>query len=350
MSLNVRPLTYYFGIALLVMLLIGCQVTLPPGFNHHSQINRQPATQTVSASHCRKVKHALGTVRLCGQPQRVAVLNSGVLSLMLSLGHQPQGYADGRYVSSSIRYEHPQQQIPYLGQFITTQPMNLGSDVAPSLERLLLLKPDLILAGTSQENSVFSTIAPTVYVNLEQDWRANLSLIATAVDAPQKAKAVIREQAEQFEQVRIQLTSLTQTHPKVLVIGTDQLMSSIYVEKVEVSYLLEKIGFQSVFPTDVGWLTGKDTRLIDPETLVQLDADTIFCLEFGQDVDYQHSLQVLRQAWQRNPLLQHSRAWKTKRVYFLDYNLWGSRTGPPLSTHLILEQLPRLLVAPESRL
>lgn len=58
--------------------------------------------------------------------------------MMLALDVQPSAYADA-YLLKSLQFDNPSQQIPYLGNLVTSQPINLGDRNNPSLETLTLL-------------------------------------------------------------------------------------------------------------------------------------------------------------------------------------------------------------------
>ncbi|BDA71331.1 hypothetical protein RIVM261_002240 [Rivularia sp. IAM M-261] len=77
--------------------------------------------------------------------------------LELALDVQPSAYADA-YLFRLRQFNNHSQQIPYLGSFVTSQPINLGKRNNPSLETLTLLKPDLILGLNFQENQLLSKI------------------------------------------------------------------------------------------------------------------------------------------------------------------------------------------------
>ena len=108
------------------------------------------ATSTNSES-CRLVEHDAGKTKICGQPKTVVALSPRALDVMLALDIQPAAYAEAAYTDRKIldldRFDNPNQQIPHLGDRITTQPINLGHRNTPSLEALVALKPDLICGG-----------------------------------------------------------------------------------------------------------------------------------------------------------------------------------------------------------
>lgn len=330
----------YIGWVLLITILItACHGGSPQ--NPRLESRRSPSAD------CQVVEHAAGKTEICGKPQKVAVLEPKILSMMLALSEQPAAYADA-YSVRSRQFDNPSQQIPYLGNFVTSQPINLGDRNHPSLETLTLLKPDLILGLNSQEHQLFSVIAPTVLIDIEQNWQENLKIIAKALDSQKNIPSIINSQQQQLAKVRTQLAPLVNTHPRVLYIACSQSMD--YIEVIyngDTIELLKKIGFQPVLLPDVKRTLGL-RPLINLETLAQIDADMIIVStwldHWNGESAYNVPFKELQQKWAKNPLLQYSRAWKEGRVYFVDYTLWGGVIGPPIANSLILEQLPSLLL------
>ncbi|MBU7586547.1 MAG: iron-siderophore ABC transporter substrate-binding protein [Nostoc sp. TH1S01] len=298
---------------------------------------------------CRVVEHAAGKTQICGKPQKIAVLEPKMLSLVLALDVQPAAYADA-YLVRSPQFDNPRQQIPYLGNFVTSQPINLGDRSSPSLERLTLLKPDVILGLNYQDNQLFSAIAPTVLIDSEQNWQDNIKIVANALDTQKNIASIITSQQQKIAQVRTQLAQLASTHPRVLNLACS--LSMDYIEVIsqgKTNELLKKIGFQPVFLPDLVRKLGLRPQ-INLETLGQIDADIIIINTWidnwnGQST-YTVPFQKLKQKWAESPILHNSRAWKEGRVYFVDYTLWSDVIGAPIASSLILEQLPSLLLSP----
>lgn len=311
--------------------------------------NPNVESQRSRSADCRMVEHAAGTTQVCGQPQKIAVLEPKMLSLILALGVQPAAYADA-YAVRSRQFDNPSQQIPYLGNFVTSQPMNLGDRGSPSLELLTLLKPDLILGLKVQEHPVFSSLAPTILLDHDKNWQDNLKTVAQALNRQEDISSIMTSQQQQLNQVRAQLAPLVKTHPRVLNIAC-----SLAMDYIEVMYagetieLLETLGFQPVLLADVERKLGVRPQ-INLETLAHLDADIIVVHTWLNTWDgrstYQAPLEELKKKWARIPLLRNSQAWKEGRVYFVDYTLWGGVIGEPISNALILEKLPQLLLSP----
>jgi iron complex transport system substrate-binding protein len=301
---------------------------------------------------CRVVEHAVGKSKICGKPQKIAVLEPKLLSIVLALDVQPAAYADA-YPVRLRQFNHPSQQIPYLGNFVTSQPINLGDRNNISLENLILLKPDLILGLSSQENKLLSSIAPAVLIDIdtkERNWQDNIQIVAKALNQENNVPQVIASYEQQLAEARTRLAPIVNTYPRVLNIICSQAMDYIEVQySGDAVQLLEKIGFQPVLLEDVERKLGA-RPVVNLETLSQLDADIVIVHTWLDQWDgnstYDVPLESLKQKWVENPLLHYSRAWKEGRVYFVDYQLWGSVIGGPISDFLILERLPKLLLSP----
>ena len=62
------------------------------------------------------------------------------------LQYGPEEYLDEtRLPTLGIPASGDAQQLPYLGERLTSQPCNVGTAHAPALEAIAQLKPDLIL-------------------------------------------------------------------------------------------------------------------------------------------------------------------------------------------------------------
>lgn len=299
---------------------------------------------------CRVVNHADGETTICGEPDKVAALEPKVLSLMVSLGVQPSAYADS-YLVRSPQFDNPDQQIPYLGQFVTSTPINLGDRSQPSLEKLAQLKPDLILGINAQKNTQLSVISPTILLDTETlDWQENIQIVAKALKLEDNVQPVIDSHQQQLAEVRSQLAPLVNTYPRVLNLVSSQIMDYIEIpypkHSGDLGWLLEEVGFQLVLPEGMEQTPGL-RKQISREILAQLDADIIFVQTWLDDWDgtsaYNILFESLRQKWTNDPLLHNSRAWQEGKVYFVDYTLWGGVISGPIADTLMMKKLPDIL-------
>ncbi len=91
--------------------------------NNLADKNNMPLGQSSAPSaDCRTVSHNMGEIKICGQPQTLAVLGANLLEMLLALDVQPAGFA-GYFELSQANYDNPGQQIPYLGDRISPNPL-----------------------------------------------------------------------------------------------------------------------------------------------------------------------------------------------------------------------------------
>ena len=318
--------------------------------------NRSPNSSTgdlatsVSSESCRLVSHEMGETEVCGQPQKVAALTPHILDSMLALGVQPAAYAET--VDRRIQtYDNPTKQIPYIGKWVTTKPIGLGSRESPSLERLALLQPDLILGekwSMEDKYPLLTQIAPTLLfsdkhqANEPQSWKQDIKGIAKALGREDRVEELFAAHDEQIAQARSALQPVLQTYPRVFLINSD--LSTYVRSKAEstAGRLLKEIGFEIVQPKGIQ----SDTE-ISFEIVPKVKTDLIIVLSSDRKLNLFNSPDALQDTfqkrWSNNPLLNSMPVFQQGRVYFVGYQLWGGRIRGPLADRLILEALPDLL-------
>jgi iron complex transport system substrate-binding protein len=307
-----------------------------------------PATSDL-VEDCRTVEHELEATKICGKPERIAVLSPHILDIVLALGAQPAAYAETVALGVE-KFDNPAEQIPYLGDRITTQPVNLGDRKTPSLEKLTLLKPDLIVSEdwlVRDKYSLLAKIAPTMLFTDEkeghQHWRNDIDGIAKALGREEAAEQVNAEYLQQLETARKSLAPVVVTLPKILILSVNSAMTNVAIAADStVGYLLEEIGFQLVFPQpvaagEVRWLQ------TSPEILPTLDSDIAIVIGWDNSELYKPEA-TLKEKWNQTPVFREIPAAKANRIFFVDYQLWGSITRGPITDELILQKLPEMLL------
>ena len=353
LSRILKLLTLGLGVAFLV---VACSPS-------DSQVSDR-ATANLNGTNCRMVQHDVGETQVCGQPKQIVALGPHILDLLLSLDMQPAGYAEVFPFHGDDSFNNPSEQIPYLGNRVTTQPVNLGDRSNPSLESLTRLRPDLILGeagGLRQNYDLFSKIAPTLLWEqrtAKGKWQENLRQLAQALGHEERAEAVIAEYNQQIAAARDELAPVVAKYPQVLLLGANQLVDIMVVN--DSSYLgevLEGVGFELVSPPAQN--KSELTTSISLETLPQLDdADLIFILGYDTSVrDQQQKATnavlnrvldqqtgMIQQEWQNNAIAQSLKASQEDRVFFVTYYLWNGLNGP-IGAQLILDELRQLLLS-----
>jgi iron complex transport system substrate-binding protein len=327
-------------------LVTACQSSGP----RNLAVNRDQANQSIeSPASCRMVSHEVGETEICGQPQRVAALSPHILDSILALGVQPVAYAEVTALNLK-KFDNPSQQIPYLGDRVTTQPVNLGDRKSPSLEKLALIKPDLILGenwSIESQYKLLNQIAPTLLFTDMKDnkqvWFHDIQPIAKALDREQEAEQLLAAHAEQLETVRSQLKPAVNAYPNVLILAVNTLLNDVAIAADSTAgRLLEEVGFHLVFPKAV---PAGETRWMQTsvELLPTLNADIVLVIAWDFSDPY-NPKDPLRTKWDQNPILKKIPASQFGRVFFVNYQLWGSVTRGPITDELILKQLPEMFL------
>ena len=341
-------------------LIIGCGLAIS---NNSEESPAVDASSQSLTSDCRVIEHDLGETKVCGQPQKVVTLSLHALDLLLSLDMQPAGCTLTLNVYRGEVFDNPTRQIPYLGDRLTTQPINLGDDHNPSLEKLVALKPDLIVGEASRnadEYDLLSQIAPTILWRnrtAKGQWRESLRDIAAALGQDQKAEVAIQQYEARIADVRTDLADEVAAYPKLLLLGANRLDEGVLAISPD-SYLgelLGGVGFQLIPQPSPNIKPGFPISI---EALPELDdADIIIILGWDFDVSdgtlenpapssdesmsnriEMHQMKTIKQDWEANAIAQSLTASQENRVYFATFYKWNGLNGP-IGAELILEQL-----------
>ncbi|MEN9568591.1 MAG: hypothetical protein RLZZ69_3787 [Cyanobacteriota bacterium] len=318
--------------------------------------NYKNTTSKSKMENCRTIEHQMGKTEVCGQPQRIVVFSPWLLESLLALDVQPVGYAAHTEFFQED-YTNPAKQIPYLGDRITQPIANVGSAFSPSIEAILKVKPDLIIA-TEYNDDVYDTlaqIAPTLIVKNSLDApEQSLRTVAQAVDRGEQVEQLLTQTQQQITAARSAFAPLVATHPRVALLSASGLQE-IQVENPSepCSSLVKELGFQLVLPPE---MNNDDADLSVPisiETLPQLnDTDSILLLGYNlnnsEELDSMdgfkgYQLANIKQEWSENAIAQSLDASKAERVYSAQGYLCMSLPGP-IGTKLYLEELKQQLL------
>lgn len=312
-------------------------------------------SSSVSAQNCRTLRHEMGETQICGRPQKIIVLGPYLLELLLALDIQPAGFADHISLHQG-KYNYPSQQIPFLGNRVTSQPENIGLASEPSIEAILKLKPDLIVGSDwlAQQYQTLSKIAPTLLLKLF-DAETNLRVIAQAVGRPEKAEQLIAERQQLIAQARKDFAPVVKDYPNLLMLAASNIHDFILLTKSNSACgsLVDNLGFKLVYPP------GMSEKIFRPqvslEILPSLDkADSILLLESNlnqlkaiNEVG-QSQKTPLAQAWEKNAIAQYLKASKAKRVYSVPAYLCIALPGA-IGTELSLKELRKQMLGEEGK-
>jgi iron complex transport system substrate-binding protein len=283
-----------------------------------------PAAQT--PTDCRRIQHALGETCVPLQPQRVIVLSVPTLGDALALGVTP--------IASIVYFDEPP---PYLtGPLASIE--SLGKEEQPSIEKILALKPDLIIGIKYSTEAIYpqlSQIAPTVVDDWDgyPSWRSHFNFVADVLGKPEDAKRVWAKYDQRINDLRAALGTQIQ----------DLEISFVHICCGTIDIDL-KNSFNGSILADVGLrrppsqavpIAGGST-ILSEERLMDIDGDVLFVATDGPE-----STQKL-DALKQNPLWKNLRAVQQNRIYAVNYPTW--RGGNPLAANAVIDDLFKYLV------
>ncbi|TAF06168.1 MAG: iron-siderophore ABC transporter substrate-binding protein [Nostocales cyanobacterium] len=277
------------------LIVIGCGVNTPKNVIFNS-VNVTPEM--------RVFKHAMGETKIPLHPQRVVVL--GGLDNVLALGVKP--------IAATTLGDYKFQA--YL-QDLTSDIEKIGTNGQPNLEKILYLKPDLIL-GFSWDAELYeqlSKIAPTVLVDKDIDWKDWLKQYAEALGKTAKAEKLLQEYDQKIAILRQKMgTNLSET--KVSLVNFWANYTRLYMSRSFGGSIIKEIGL----PRSQYENKDKNHENISLELVPQIGGDVIFLILGG------HNESRLKQ-FINHPLWSQLQAVQQNRVYPVTGDVWIAAWG-----------------------
>jgi len=224
----------------------------------------------------RVVKTANGDVEVPDNPKRVVVLDTAELDSAITLGVKPVGSTRSDVSSGFLKYL-PKEKVQGIE--------NVGNIMAPSLEKIAALKPDLILGSNVRDKDRYdelSKIAPTVFTETTgHTWKENFLVHADALGKKNEAQKIIDRYEEHVGEVTRALGGPEEAKKlSVSVIrfveGAD---TRIYGEKNYIGTILADIGVGR--PAVAKKAPDGFSLDVSPEKVDQGDADVVFYTSYG---------------------------------------------------------------------
>ncbi|MCU0532548.1 MAG: iron-siderophore ABC transporter substrate-binding protein [Hydrococcus sp. Prado102] len=287
------------------------------------------------SSECQLVRHPLGKTCVPVEPKRIVALDPiYILDPLLALGIKPVGAT-----ADDLRGKR------YWGGLSPEEVKGIeviGQPYQPSLEKLLMVKPDLILGSTDvkQYYPQLSAIAPTVLLDYYEDikfsFKKHLRAIARIVGREVKAEEVIEQYQKRIEALKAQINGRLE--------GKE--ISVIYYSEGTFSAPDRYAAFFQVL-NDLGVrlkpIFLEDRLNIIPtfsvEVINEYDADILFiCDDEPQSVSF----------FLKNPLLSSLKAAQNKRLYVVNGYIWRAY-GPSVIDKIVDDLSKYLLKAIENR-
>ncbi|MFI9764947.1 ABC transporter substrate-binding protein [Streptomyces sp. NPDC051963] len=214
----------------------------------------------------RTVKHFQGSTTIKSEPEKIAVLSTGQLDDLLSLGVVPTAATRGD--NAGLVPDYLADAFPSYKKKLAAM-TDAGTRQAPNLETLAAAKPDLILVNDSLGDLYpkLSKIAPTVVTAGNGiNWKRDLLLVGDAVGKGQQAQELVRDITAQAGEKGADLGDPTVsmvrfTPDRTRMFGISSFTGSIAVDmglsrpkSQQFNGISEDIGPESVDVADGDWI------------------------------------------------------------------------------------------------
>lgn len=266
----------------------------------------------VMAADCRVIEHAMGRSCVPLQPERIVVLGTGELDAALALGLTPVGAVTPYELGRFPEYLRDQTQSI----------MRVGTWSQPDLERIVALKPDLILSSQTRHAGIYdqlSAIAPTVFsADIGASWKDNLRLFARALGRTERGASILQRYRARLAQVREALAVRVPLPTVSLVRGMPDHVR-IYLQDSFSGSILSDAGLPRP-PGQKG--KGFVITLRSPDTIGRLNADVVLVSFYGPKES------TLLYDWMHGPFWSLLAATKSGAVQPVDDSYWMLGLGP----------------------
>jgi len=278
------------------------------------------------------LQHPLGEIVIPEKPQRIISLEAAqITDSLIALGHPPiasatyglAGAAEPEAWPPAIREKALELQIP-----------SIGTSHDLSLETIVVLKPDLIIAFPGQVEVLYlrlSLMAPVLVIEPGRDFRPGLRKIAEALEVEQKAEVLIDELEAQQEKIRHDYEGT-----EVGIIRPRQFFTQLYGPGSNAGRLLTEAGLTVVQPFEGVSITPDSPGAINDvslERIPEIEADFLFFILYNLDRPLADYL--------RHPIWQRNKSVVVGDTAGVQGNAWTNHG--PLGALQMLNQVQRVL-------
>ncbi|MEU9956049.1 iron-siderophore ABC transporter substrate-binding protein [Streptomyces sp. NPDC050982] len=225
-------------------------------------------TEAADGEFPRTVSHFKGRTEIAAAPKRIAVLSTGQLDDLLTLGVVPA--ATTRADNAGLVPGYLADAFPQYKKQLAKM-TDAGTRAAPNLETLATAKPDLILANDSLGDLYpkLSKIAPTVITAGNGiNWKRDLLLVGDAVGKGEQAQKLLDEHADEAAAAGTKadgkntaVSMLRFTPDRTRMFGVSSFTGSIAVDmglgrpkSQQFNAISEDIGAESIDTADGDWI------------------------------------------------------------------------------------------------
>lgn len=275
------------------------------------------------------VKHKLGTTTLQQRPQRVAALEMNEADFLDQLGVPIAGMVKD-YVPHFLAKYKDDQRV-----------QDLGAIVQPNLERVHALHPDLVLITPLQANHYqeLSGIAPTLHFDVDfgnsqsghfdvvKDHLLTLGRIFGKEELARNKAAELDAKVQEARKVT------AGRQEKALVVLHNNGAFSSFGVRSRYGFVFNALDVQ---PASTAVETSLHGQPISSEFIQQADPDILYIVDRTAVMDRRP---VIDAAQVSNPLLRQTKAWKNRRVVFVDADAWYTTGACPSALKIVVDDV-----------
>jgi len=276
-----------------------------------------------------RVRHALGETVITRRPQRVAVLDMNELDFLDQLGIPVAG--------------SPKDFVPHFLAKYKNDPsiVDLGAIVAPNLEKVYALKPDLILSIPlhAPHYQELSRIAPTLHLDIgyENNHGHDIEVIEnhlrTLGQIFGKEDVAAAKIAALDAKVQAAQEKIRSRPEKALIVLHNNGAYSVMGVHSRYGFVFNELG---VKPASTAVEVGLHGQPVSSEFIQQNNPDILYVVDRTAVMEGRPLLDRKRM---ENPLLRETRAFQNNRVVFVDADAWYITAASPTSLGIIIDDV-----------
>ena len=288
---------------LIVIMTITGLIAVILGNNYLGQNNLK---LVLSPTEYRIVKDAIAKVKVPINPQRLVTLHGTALESALALGEKPVG--------TTLNGDRNRQPDFLKDKLDLSNVEVLGSFSEPNLEKILLLKPDLILdLDTANIYSQLRQIAPTIVTEYDpaNSWQPSLRTYAEALGKSELAEEIITNYYDRLDKFKTEINKK----------GKPITVSVIRIYPQGITFY-QPDSFSGSILKDAGLsrpplqIQGGVQTSISQELISEADADIIFYWAYSDDYHSKNDrIKTNLEKLTSDPLWQQLNAVKQGKVY-----------------------------------
>ncbi|RAM53529.1 MAG: iron-siderophore ABC transporter substrate-binding protein [Hapalosiphonaceae cyanobacterium JJU2] len=279
---------------------------------------------------CRIIEHLVGKTCVPQNPQRIIALHVATLGNLLSLGIKPIASATGFQKSEFPKYL--ESQINGIE--------SVGGTTQPNLEKILKLKPHLII-NLSDDQSIYpllSKIAPTVQTGWEgpNEWKEHFSFVAKVLGREDTYQQAWDHYNQRIKELKVGLGDRYQNQ-KFSYVYLEDSSNPIFISELKNVFagsILNDAGLQRTELQNV--INSNGYIFIPEEELSKIDGDVVF-IGIDEDSDLK-SFNKIKQ----KPLWKTLKAVQENHVYIVNKSTW--RESNLIAADTVIDDLFKYLV------